>query len=405
MKAVLASLCLLTWATSASGQAITSHSGALTHGSSVTLTVTGAGTKTQNTQLLWDPMNGTHGNTNIEGRTPAGTRRWLISTGTSPEPSLSNAVVRNTPGRTTSVFMQQSGGTPPPTIAVGGGTTKYLGLTAASLPNRQALGNGPLFFSAWINYTKDPTTNNIKTVRYWDEDGVDAPGIFWFANPSNPNDDAAGHNRFFDVKMGQFGNGAWHQTKHLFHWSTRTYIRVYFDNRLVVDTNPAGQYNAPGGGFTEGPWGNLPEGDQIDSYAWESQGNATGGGSRERYYLADAFVDSGYNRVELCNAATYRRSNHCEMQPYTAWPVNNGSLTITLNRGTFAGGAAAYLYLCNATDVCSAGYAVTLGGPVAFYAPRFRNLADVLFLGVAGIALLVRRSSWNRRGASWVRPS
>ena len=50
------------------------------------------------------------------------------------------------------------------------------------------------------------------------------------------------------------------------------------------------------------------------------------------------------------------------MQPYTAWPSNNGSLTITLNIGTFASSASAYLYLCNASDVCSAGHAVTLGG-------------------------------------------
>jgi hypothetical protein len=363
----------------------------------VTLTVTGAGTKTQNTQLLWDPMNGTHGNTNIEGRTPAGTRRWLISGST--EPSLSNAVVRNTPGRTTSAFMQQSGGIPPPTIAIGGGTTRYLGLTAASLPNRQALGNGPLFFSAWINYTKDPTTNNIKTVRYWDEDGVDAPGLFWWANPSNPNDGAAGLNRYYDVKMGEFGDGRWHQTKHLFQWSTLTFVRVYFDNRLVVDTNPPGHYKAqaPGGGFTEGPWINLPAGDQIDSYGWQSQGNATGGGSHERYYLADAFVDAGYNRVELCNARTYAASNHCEMQPYTAWPNNNGSLTITLNRGTFTGAESAYLYLCNASDICSSGYAVTLGRLATSAAPTNRfvpgEVARLLLTGLAGIAVLSRRKA------------
>ena len=303
MKRVVTFLCLLTWATSAWAQApaITSHSGGLAHGSSVTLTVTGAGTKSQNTQLLWDPMNGTNGSTDVEGRTPPGTRRWLVSVGGgSPEPTLSNAVVRNTPGRTTSVFMQQSGGIPPPTIAVGGGTTGNLSLTAASLPNRQALGNGPLFFSAWINYTKDPNTNNIKTVRYWSRNGGDAPGLFWFANPSNLADDAVGHNRFYDVSVGEFADGNWHQTKHLIQWSTLTYIRAYFDNRLVIDTAPAGQYNAPNGGFTEGPWGNLPTGDEIDSNGWESQGNAAGGGSRERYYLADAFVDAGYNRVELC---------------------------------------------------------------------------------------------------------
>jgi hypothetical protein len=373
-------------------QAITAHSGALTHGSSVTLTVTGAGTKPQNTQLLWDPMNGTNGSTDIEGRTPAGTQRWLVSG--SPRPSLTNAVVRNTPDRTTSVFMQQSGGIPPPTIAVGGGTTGNLSLTAASLPNRQALGNGPLFFSAWINYTKDPVTNNIKTVRYWSVDGGDAPGIFWFANPSNVNDDAIAHNRFFDVTFGEFGDGSWHQTKHLFQWNTQTYIRIYFDNRLVVDTDPPGHYNAPGGEFTEGPWGNLSEGNQIDSYGWESQGNATGGGTSELYYASDLYVDKGYNRVELCNASTYAASNHCEMQPYTAWPNDNGSLTITLNRGTFGAAASAYLYLCNASDVCGSGYAVTLGGAGTPSKPtNLRIVPGLLLAGFATLTLLSRRKA------------
>jgi hypothetical protein len=398
MKRVVTSLCLLIWAASASAQSITSHSGALNHGSSVTLTVTGAGTKSQNTQLIWDPMNGTDGNTNIEGRTPAGTRRWLISVGGgSPEPMLSDDVIRNTPGRTTSVFMQQSGGIPPPTIAVGGGTVGFLNLTAASLPNRQPLGNGPLFFSAWVNYTKATSTNNIKTARYWSVSGADAPGMFWFPNPGNPNDDAIGHNRFYDVKFNQFGDGNWHHTKHLFQWNTQTFVKVYFDNRLVINTNPPGFYDAPGGGFTEGPWGNIAADDQIDSYGWESQGNATGGFSNELYYLSDAFVDAGYNRVELCNAATYTGSNHCEMQPYTAWPANNGGLTITLNRGTFAGNATAYLYLSNAADVQSPGYPVTLGGSGTPTQPTNLRIvpgdAGLLLLGFAGVAAISRRKA------------
>ena len=385
-------------ATSAWGQAITSHAGALTHGSSVTLTVSGAGTKTQNTQLLWDPMNGTNGSTDIEGRTPAGTQRWLISVGGgSAEPTLSNAVLRDTPSRATSVFMRQSGGTPPPTIAVGAGLSTNLTLTAASLPNRQSLGTGPLFFSAWVNYTKDPASNNIKTVRYWSTNGGDAPGIFWFPNPSNPpsDDDAVGHNRFYDVGLAEFGDGNWHQTKHLFQWATSlTYIRIYFDNRLVVDTDPPGHYNAPGGGFTEGAWGNLASGDSLDTYGWESQGNASGGGSSESYYASDLYVDKGYNRVELCNASTYAASNHCEMQPYTAWPNNDGSLTITLNRGTFSAAASAYLYLCNASDVCGSGYAVTLGGVGTPAAPtNLRIVPGLLLAGFAAITLLSRRKA------------
>lgn len=363
MTRVVAFACLLLCARTVAAQpSISAVSGTLTHGSSVTLTVTNAGTKTQNTQLLWDEMNGTHGTTDIEGRTPAGTQKWLVSTGSSPEPTLSNAVTRATPNRTTSVFMQQSGGTPPPCIAVGAGTTANLSLTAASAANKQSMGNGPLFFSAWINYTKDDDTANIKTVRYWPEDGADAPGIFWFPNPSNPSDDAVGHNRFYSVTMSEFGDGAWHQIKHLFHWSEETYVRIYFDNELVVDTDPPGFYNAPAGGFTEGAWGNLAAGDQLDSYGWESQGNATGGGTSELYYASDFYVDKGYNRVEVCDAATYAGSDHCEMQPYTAWPADDGSLTITLNRGTFGASATVYLYLIDATDTASAGFEVTLGG-------------------------------------------
>ena len=139
---------------------------------------------------------------------------------------------------------------------------------------------------------------------------------------------------------------------------------------------------------------------RIDSYGWQSQGNAAGGGSRERSYLADAFVDAGYNRVELCNARTYAASNHCEVQPYTAWPKNNGSLTITLNQGTFTDAASAYLYLCNANDVCSTGYAVSLsrlGAPTKGIVPG--NLAGLLLAGFAGLAVPVAGRPSVLRGA------
>ena len=88
------------------------------------------------------------------------------------------------------------------------------------------------------------------------------PGIFSFPNPDSPASGTVGHDRFYDVSISHFGDGNWHQVKHLLQWNTQTYIRVYFDNRLVADTNPPGQYHAPNGGFTEGPWGNLPAGDQ-----------------------------------------------------------------------------------------------------------------------------------------------
>jgi hypothetical protein len=288
--------------------------------------------------------------------------------------------------------MRQSGGTPPPAIAVGaGGSQTHLELTAASLPNRQSLGNGPLFFSAWLHYTPASITNNIKLGRYWALEAFNAPGFFWFASGNNP---AGDHG----PTMGALNDGNWHQMKHLFQWNTQTYVRFYFDNVLRVDTNPPGFYNATEAGFTEGEWENLAAGDQIDSYAWESQGNADGGGSNESYYLSDLFVDLGYNRVELCNAATYVVSNHCEMQPYTAWPANNGSLTITLNRGTFGAGASAFLYLCNASDVCSLGYAVTLGGTGTPAKPTNLHVvpgdvAGLLLAGFVSIATLSRRKA------------
>jgi hypothetical protein len=145
------------------------------------------------------------------------------------------------------------------------------------------------------------------------------------------------------------------------------HIRFSVDNVLYADTDPAGKYKDPfASGVTEGDWLLLPSGDRLGTWCWESQGHAGNPkGTNESWVGADFFIDEGYNRVELCNARTFKASTYCAPQPYTAWPADNGSLVITLNIGTIPANATAYLYLFNASDTPSAGHPVKLGAGAA----------------------------------------
>lgn len=82
--------------------------------------------------------------------------------------------------------------------------------------------------------------------------------------------------------------------------------------------------------------------------------------SRLQWFTDDVYIDTtGPARVEICNAATWAGSTQCEIQPYTAW--SNTSATITVNRGRFGATDSAYLYVVDGSNVASPAYAVTFG--------------------------------------------
>jgi hypothetical protein len=383
----------LTWA---QAPAITSHSGALTHGSSVTLTVTNAATKSRSTQVLWDTMNGSNGSTDLEGRNPDGPGAWLVYGGSAPEPRLSNAVTRDTPSRTTSVFMRESGSSVPG-FCVGTNGTGYLTLTAASAGNTFAFAdNVRITLDFWMHYTKPTSTSNLKLSRQHSlnnpSTGAGNRGFLWFVG-GNDSAEAIVHGGMNTAfTLGDLDDGSWHHVQYLQRWSdTKADMEVYFrvDNVLYADTNPPGEYDSPQGGFSEGSWLLLPAGDRMGTLCLESQGHSGGGSHDESYYAADIYVDEGYNRVVLSNHETCTSATHQETQPYTAWPNDDGNVTITLNRGTFAANTQAWLHLYDANDVCSAGYPVMLSGVATLTAPTNLRVLPPDIAGLLWLSVVV----------------
>lgn len=402
------------WATPSSAQspAITSHSGSLTHGSSVTLTVRDAGTKPANTPFIYDSANGNPGD-QLEPR------GWLVHVNT-PRPVLASDVVRATPGRVTSIKMTHVTGGDNPGFSFGdngmGGGYEYLSLTPASAANRRVPPT-KMLIDYWMYLVQSTTSNNYKFMRWHSRfnplsgspggAGGSGGNELWSMPGGTGSTDSAIMGRYFFLGT-QHLHQRWTHITFLHEWGEigRTYVKFSafqgaggVVNKKFADTDSNGNYVAQDPGLTEGRWFYLAPGDRLSTFQFEHQDGTLGGPRNGAMYMSDIMVDSGYNRVVLSDNAVCTSARHQETQPYTAWPSDDGNLRITLNRGTFPANATAWLHLYNASDVCSPGYPVTLGGGTGtLTAPNNLRVmpgdyAGLLMAGFAGVVLLTRRKT------------
>jgi len=85
-----------------------------------------------------------------------------------------------------------------------------------------------------------------------------------------------------------------------------------------------------------------------------------GGTLSNTLFYDEVYLDDSWARVEIGNEATWSACTHRETQIPSAW--SDGSVTITVNQGTFTDGAGAYLYVTDSAGVVNAaGYPVTIG--------------------------------------------
>ncbi|HAO34046.1 MAG TPA: hypothetical protein DCQ84_13990 [Candidatus Competibacteraceae bacterium] len=88
--------------------------------------------------------------------------------------------------------------------------------------------------------------------------------------------------------------------------------------------------------------------------------------------IDDVYIDSTPQRVEMCDTATWAARNKCEIQLPTAW--TDTAITATVKPGSFSSGTA-YLYVTDGTNAANAnGYAVTVGGAADTTAPTAPTL-------------------------------
>jgi hypothetical protein len=118
-----------------------------------------------------------------------------------------------------------------------------------------------------------------------------------------------------------------------------------------------GNQNPARSGFTQ--WTELYVGNYVRSQDWS--GTA-------RFYWDSMYIDDSWARVEIGDNANYANATHREIQIPSSW--TSGSATITVNRGSFAPNANVFLYVCTASNTCSPGYPVTLGGTTTTILPQ-----------------------------------
>lgn len=102
-------------------------------------------------------------------------------------------------------------------------------------------------------------------------------------------------------------------------------------------------------------------------------GNVTGTRNAQMY-MDDIYMSDTRARIEVCSESTWAARQHCEIQIPTEWAA--GYITATVNRGSFAANASAYLYVVDSTGTANAtGYPITFGDSGDMTAPVVSDVA------------------------------
>lgn len=297
------------------GQTISNVDGQVAHGNTVTIAGLNFGTRTIDTNLIFDTM-----------ETGSFSPRWS-NTGSPGALSINTDNQRSSRSNYNSVtnfvgnqYVEHAsftGGSPSPSwycqywFKLGNDWTWQ---TAGNLANVK-------IFRLW---STGDTPENVSTATIGWEDRVymspgiaEQNGIFFFEE---------------DFKE-KWTIGSWH----LFQWEFKDnsalgvadgVYRWWVDGRLAFETTQLltrsaySPYKRPYGVGWFNSWGDN-------------------GTDDNHFYMDDVYIDNSWGRVELGNAATYSNCTHREIQPPVSWSATQ--VRVTLNQGSFEAGDAAYL--------------------------------------------------------------
>jgi hypothetical protein len=124
-------------------------------------------------------------------------------------------------------------------------------------------------------------------------------------------------------------NATWHTLEVLID-SSNAYFQIY------VDGASQGSYDWSGQGCTAGT-----SFDQVWRIGWDGSPSIT-------MYMDDIYVDNTAQRVMLCTGSTWSSRGHCEIQIPTAW--STGEITTTVNTGVFTNEETVYLYIVDSSN-------------------------------------------------------
>jgi hypothetical protein len=318
------------------GPSVNAVSGVIAPGSPLTISGTGFGTKLAAPPLRWDDFEGGANGAKLTGWT-------LDASDPSVEPTFSNVVKRpNSRMSGRSNF-------------INGNWDSNFGITGVPLPR--------IYLDAWYYYDVDaPYNRNHKPFRI--KTNTVLPNMyygFWCANSPGGVLDQDG------MTTGHFaeytGTGASAFSK---KW---THIQGYFeestpnvdDGTAVLSLDGVKIINTVHGLRTRTSSGSFWNTIWIGHYfGHDSDTNCAAYGDAHTYW-DDVYLDTTLAHVEISDVAVYDSSRHREIQIPTSW--SNTSITVTLNRGSFASFTGLYLFVIDSAGNASVGAPIVAGPP------------------------------------------
>lgn len=310
---------------------ISSTSGTITHGSSVTISGSAFGSKggtNANKPLIWADFESSINPTSLGHYTAWASNQNLTRQSGAPQYGLSTNNVQGTFDGSASFSLEPTGGV----------TTIYM------FGKRR--------------YTATVQSSNLKYFRIWNDNIGDS-----VASTSNDgmilDENCYDNGRFKPVTLVL---GAWKTDEFLWRQSTSggcsspsstgngyyEFIQNATSQQLYNGNFPTERspvvYGSPSGiGIRV-----------MDNFTDVGDVNGTS------VYMDDLYVDNTFARVMIGNASTFAASTNREIQIPTAWA--DGSITVQINRGSFGASDSAYLYVIDSTNTVNAtGYPVTFG--------------------------------------------
>ena len=120
------------------------------------------------------------------------------------------------------------------------------------------------------------------------------------------------------------------------------YIRIWDNGTLVLN------YAGPTDGMT-GATKSIALGGYARAY----------GASTQFRYFSDIYFDTTPQRAVICAGSTWANRGLCEVQVPSAW--SDSSITVKVNQASFADASSKYLYVVDASGNASAGKQITFG--------------------------------------------
>lgn len=214
---------------------------------------------------------------------------------------------------------------------------------------------GTVYMDWWVrvNYLSG-TSRNWKPWRlYGDNDAMQANAVI-MCNGSGMSAEASGPSSFWWDAM-SYGQGAWQHYQVILKESSAAgkadgTVKQYIDG--VLTSNHTGVVTRSNSAH----WNQI----RVGHY-WAMDGvTDCAANSGANIYIDSLYIDTSWARVELGSGSTYATSTKREIQIPTSWA--DGSVSVTLNTGSFGAGTTAYLYVTDANgNVNSVGYPITIG--------------------------------------------